>query len=122
VGVERVLEGDALHARTWRLTSSTYPDAAALQALVDVLIPQIEALEGYRGRNILVDREQGDILATTVWDSLEHLRAARDRAANAAAGTLVISGGAAMRVTVCDVLFSAPAPPVVNTDLGPSSR
>ena len=107
----------ALFARTWRLTGSAYPDRSALDDLVDVLLPQFESLEGYRGGNILVDRDNGDIFATTFWDSMDHLRAAQSRAANAAAGTLVIADASAMEVSVCDVLVSTPVPRLVNRDL-----
>lgn len=113
-------DGDApaaLFARTWRLSTPAYPERAVLDDLVDVLLPQFEGLDGYRGGNILIDRERGDIFATTFWDSLPHLQAAQARAANAAAGTLVIADGAAMQVAVCDVLVSEPSPALVNRDL-----
>ena len=108
-----------LFARTWRLSNPGYPDRSALSALVEVVVPEIEALEGYRGGNIMVDRNGGDIYATTFWDTMEHLRAAHDKATNAAAGLLVISNGAAMEHRICDVVLSTPVPRVVNTDLGP---
>ena len=107
-----------LFARTWRLEGAGHPDPATLRDLVDVLIPQIAELDGYRGGALLVDRSTGDIIATTFWDSLEHLEAGQDRAANAAAGTFVISEASSMHVAVCDVLFSDLAGPVAATDEG----
>ncbi len=105
-----------LFARSWRLSLGGRPDASALRDLVDVLIPQIAELDGYQGGFLLVDRGSGDILATTFWDSLANLEAGQVRAANAAAGTLVISDGSAMQVSVCDVLYSDPVQPFLSTE------
>ena len=111
-------EHGELFARTWRIAATGYPSRATLDDLVEQLLPQIEALDGYLGGNILVDRDHGDILATTFWDSMESLTAAQARATNAAAGTLVISDGAGIQISVCDVLVSTPVPCLVNRELG----
>ena len=111
-------EHSELFARTWRIAATGYPSHATLDDLVEQLLPQIEALDGYLGGNILVDRDHGDILATTFWDSMETLTAAQARATNAAAGTLVISDRAGIRISVCDVLVSTPVPCLVNRELG----
>jgi hypothetical protein len=112
--------GAQLFARTWRLSGSSFPARDVLDDIVENLVPQIALLEGYRGGNLLVDRDCGDIIATTFWDSLEHLAAGQERAANAAAGTLVISEGSTMQVSVCDVLYNMPPSMVVDRDLGPA--
>ena len=89
-----------------------------MRDLRDVLIPQIAELDGYQGGYLLVDRDSGDILATTFWDSLENLDAGRDRATNAASGTLVIAEATSMHVSVCDVVFSDPVPQLAVTTEG----
>jgi heme-degrading monooxygenase HmoA len=101
---------DRLYARSWRLTGAGRPDASALRDLVEVLVPALERLEGYRGGSMLIDRESGDLIATTFWDSLEHLEAGQARARNAAAGALVVTEGTAMQVSICDVVMSHPVP------------
>lgn len=101
---------ERMYARAWRLTGAGRPDVAALRDLVEVLVPALETLEGYRGGSMLVDREKGDLIATTFWDSLEHLEASQVRARNAAAGALVVIEGAAMEVSICDVVMSHPVP------------
>lgn len=104
-----------LFARTWRLPGAGRPDPATLRDLVEVLIPQIAELDGYQGGALMVDRDSGDIIATTFWDSLEHLDAGGDRATNAAVGTLVVSAASSMHVGVCDVLFSDGVPRLGST-------
>jgi heme-degrading monooxygenase HmoA len=109
-------ETTRLYARSWRITGQR-PDAAALRDLVEVLVPALETLEGYRGGSMIVDRERGDLVATTYWDSLEHLEAGQTRARNAAAGALVVTEGAAMEVSICDVVMSHPVPEYLAPEL-----
>ena len=99
-----------LYARSWRITGADRPDVSALRDLVEVLVPALETLEGYRGGTMLVDRGKGDLIATTFWDSLEHLEAGQTRARNAAAGALVVTDGAEMEVSICDVVMSHSVP------------
>jgi hypothetical protein len=110
-------EPEQLYARSWRVSAAAYPERSTLDDLLDVLVPRFAELAGYRGGYVLIDRDRGDVLATTFWDSLANLRAAQSRAANAAAGTLVISDGSSMEVSICDVLVSQPAPVWENRDL-----
>ena len=102
--------GGRLYARFWRITGGDRPDDSALRDLVEVLVPALETLEGFRGGSMLVDRETGDLVGTTFWDSLEHLEAGQTRSRNAAAGALVLTEGSSMEVSVCDVLLSNPPP------------
>jgi heme-degrading monooxygenase HmoA len=112
----------SLYARSWRISGSGYPDAAALADLVQVLVPALEGLDGYRGGTMLVDRERGDLIATTFWDSLEHLEAGQVRARNAAAGATVLTQGVSMDVSICDVLMSHPIPRFLAHDLRPAQK
>lgn len=109
-------EASRLYARSWRI-SGRRPDSAVLRDLVEVLVPALETLEGYRGGSMIVDRERGDLVATTYWDSLEHLEAGQTRARNAAAGALVITDGSTMEVSICDVVMSHPVPAYLAPEL-----
>jgi len=102
--------GERLYARSWRISGAGRPDVSALRDLVEVLVPALETLDGYRGGSMLVDREKGDLIATTFWDSLAHLEAGQARARNAAAGALVVTDGASLEVSICDVVLSHPVP------------
>jgi hypothetical protein len=102
--------GGRLYARSWRITGAGRPDVSSLRDLVEVLVPALETLEGYRGGTMLIDRGKGDLIATTFWDSLAHLEAGQVRARNAADGALVVTDGAAMEVSICDVVMSHPVP------------
>lgn len=109
---------EEMFARSWRLTSAGGPTREALNEMVDVLLPEMEAIKGFVGVSLLVDRQTGDLLATTYWDSREHLVAARTREVNAARGALVLAGGDEMSVAECDVVLSSPPPGLRNRRLG----
>jgi heme-degrading monooxygenase HmoA len=111
-----------LYARSWRISGTGHPDTSVLADLVQVLVPALEVLDGYRGGTMLVDRERGDLIATTFWDSLEHLEAGQTRARNAAAGAIVVTQGAALDVSICDVVMSHPVPRFLAPGLGPVKR
>jgi hypothetical protein len=102
--------GGRLYARSWRISRKGHADMSALRELVEVLVPALEALEGYRGGTLLVDRETGDLVGTTCWDSIEHLEAGHARSRNAASGALVLAAGTSMKVSICEVLLSKPVP------------
>ena len=102
--------GGRLYARSWRISRNGHADMSALRELVEVLVPAFEALEGYRGATLLVDRETGDLVGTTYWDSIEHLEAGQARSRNAASGALVVADGTSMEVSICEVLLSKPVP------------
>ena len=60
-----------MHARVTRIRG----DAEAMQAGTEwfrsELIPQLEAISGYRDAVLLVDRAHGESLAITLWDTAE---------------------------------------------------
>ena len=109
-----------LLARTWRFPSGAYPTREAFDAMLDVLLPEIEALPGYAGVTVLVERETGTVTATVFWETLEDLQRATDRESNAAGGTLVITDSPEAASAVHDVLISRPAPEVFDRSLGES--
>lgn len=114
--------GSVLYARSWRLSGTEYPSRETIDLMLDVLIPQIAVLPGYRGGTMMIDREHGDILATTYWDTMAHLEAGMVRSGNAAAGLLVVADAQDRRIDVWDVVYHAPPPPFVNRDVPPERR
>jgi hypothetical protein len=114
-------ESARLYARSWRIAGHR-PDVAALLDLVEVLVPALETLAGYRGGSMIIDRDRGDLMATTYWDSLEHLEAGQVRARNAAAGALVVTDGSSMEVSICDVVMSHPVPAYLAPELRKEGR
>ncbi|MBB6627762.1 hypothetical protein H5V45_10560 [Nocardioides sp. KIGAM211] len=108
----------SLLARTWHFPTEAHPTREAFDAMLDVLLPEIEVLPGYAGVTVLVERETGSVSATVFWETLEDLQRATDRESNAARGTLVITGSPATGAAVHDVLINRPAPVVSDRELG----
>jgi hypothetical protein len=86
-------DADRLYARSWRITGAGRPDVSALRDLVEVLVPALERLEGYRGGSMLI-----------------------------ADGALVVTEGAALEVSICDVVMSHPVPRHLTPDLRSATR
>jgi hypothetical protein len=109
---------EPLVARTWILNPGDYPSRESLDEMLDELLPPIEAMPGFRGCTVLVNREDGAIHATVFWADDAALRAALDREANAATGAVVLTGSSESRAAVHDVLVNRPAPTVLDRELG----
>ena len=107
-----------LFARTWRLQVDAVPEREAIDMMIDVLLPEVAALPGYRGATMLIDRSTSELCATIFWASLEELDASRTRESNAATGAFVLASGVQMETAVHDVVLVAPAPAIVNRTLG----
>lgn len=107
-----------LYARTWRLQVDAAPDREAIDMMLDLLLPEVAALPGYRGATMLMDRGSHELCATVYWASLEELEASRTRETNAATGAFVIAAGNRMVTGVHDVVFNVPAPAMANRSLG----
>lgn len=108
----------ALFARTWRVRVDAPPDREAIDMMLDVLLPEVAALPGYRGATMLMDRSTSELCATVYWGSLEELNASRTRETNAATGAFVLAAGDQMVTGVHDVVFNVPAPAMTNRSLG----
>ena len=112
--------GGPLFARSWRLAMSAYPAQDAMELVVEVILPRIASLTGFSGGHVLVDRETGDVITTTFWDSLEHLEASAPAAANASvAGQILAENASLASMHVSDVMASLPAPAVADLTLVP---
>ncbi|MCW2866532.1 MAG: hypothetical protein JWR20_720 [Marmoricola sp.] len=112
--------GGPMYARSWRLALSAYPAPDAMELVVAVVLPRIASLPGFSGGSILVDRESGDVITTTYWDSVEHLEGSAAAAANAAAAGQILGEGATLAsMHVCDVLAVVPTPAVADLGLLP---
>lgn len=107
-----------LFARTWRVQVDEAPDREAIDVMLDVLLPEVAALPGYRGATMLMDRGSHELCATVYWATLEDLEASRTRETNAATGAFVIAAGSRMVTGVHDVVFNVPAPAMANRSLG----
>lgn len=109
---------DPLVARTWSFDSADYPTRDSLDEMLDVLLPSIECLPGYRGCTVLVERETGAVHATVFWADDAAMRAAMRSETNAASGTVVITDSDGSRAALHDVLINRPAPPAFDRELG----
>lgn len=109
---------DALYARTWRVRVDAAPDRETIDMMLDLLLPEVAALPGYRGATLLMDRGSHELCATVFWASLEELEASRTRETNAATGAFVLASGDQMVAGVHDVVFNVPAPAMANRSLG----
>lgn len=107
-----------MYARTWRLRVGAVPDREAIDMMLDVLLPEVAALPGYRGATMLMDRTTHELCATVFWASLEDLDASRTRETNAATGAFVLASSHEMVAGVHDVVFNVPAPAMANRSLG----
>ncbi|WP_159081685.1 hypothetical protein [Nocardioides sediminis] len=107
-----------LFARTWRARVDDVPEREAMHVILDVLLPEVASLPGYRGATLLMDRSSSELTATVFWASLEELEASKVRETNAATGAFVIASGNQMVTGVHDVVFVDPAPAMQNRGLG----
>jgi heme-degrading monooxygenase HmoA len=111
-------EPDRLYARTWRLRVDSVPQQEAIQMMLDVLLPEVSSLPGYRGATLLMDRTTSELNATVYWASLADLSASQVRETNAATGAFVLADGSQLEAAVHDVVLVDPAPALVNRSLG----
>ena len=112
--------GGPLFARSWRLTGAAYPAPDGMELVLEVILPRIASLPGFSGGNVVIDRETGDVVTMTFWDSLEHLQASAAAAARAtAAGGILADGATVVDLRVCDVLAVLPSPAVADPGLRP---
>lgn len=107
-----------LYARTWRMYVDEAPQREALHVMLDVLLPEVSSLPGYRGATLLMDRSSSELTATIYWASLEELDASKTRETNAATGAFVLASASRMVTGVHDVILVDPAPALVDRTLG----
>lgn len=111
-------DGGPLFARTWRISGTTYPDQSTIDAILGSVLPRVQALPGYRGGYLLVERDRGAITTISFWDSLDAMKAADVLGKNVISGLMVVTAGQSMSVEVCDVLASSPPTARVLGDPG----
>ena len=107
-----------LYARLWRVPQHHYPAQHTIQEALDLLIPEVMALDGFAGVTVLVDQTRGDLYATTYWHSQEAMRASQSREIALAQAAVVMTGGEASEARVCDVLLVDAPATMRNHDLG----
>ncbi len=83
-----------MYARTTTIQAQLSSIDAGIAHIRDTVMPAVEALDGYIGLSLLVDRSSGRCIATTAWRSEEAMRASagavrqiRNRAAEAFGGS-----------------------------------
>lgn len=112
--------GGPLFARTWRLAGAAYPPPDGMELVLEVILPGIAALPGFRGGSVVIDRQTGEVMTTMFWDSLEHLEASAVTATSASvAGGILADGATLEELRVCDVLAVLPTPAVSDPGLRP---
>lgn len=69
-----------MHARVTRVRGNSQSMEAGLAHFRDTLLAQLEQMPGFRDALLMVDREHGDALAITLWDSEQAMRESEERA------------------------------------------
>ena len=68
-----------MHARVTTMTLDPSKIDAAAQHFREHDLPTIEAMDGFKGFTLLVDRESGRVIGTSYWESEQALRATDDK-------------------------------------------
>ena len=63
-----------MHARVTRVRGNSASMEAGIAHFRDTLLEQLERMPGFRDAVLMIDREHGDGLAITLWDTEEALR------------------------------------------------
>lgn len=66
------------HVVTFRAPASAL-EGIGMQGFQERVVPVLRELPGLQGHLILLDREQGELLGVTLWDSEDHARVAGTR-------------------------------------------
>jgi hypothetical protein len=89
--------GWIVYARTTNIQSQPSCIDAGIANIRDEVMPALQALDGFVGLSLLVDRESGRCIATSAWEteaeersSAEKIRPVRDRAAEVFGGTATV--------------------------------
>jgi heme-degrading monooxygenase HmoA len=68
-----------VHARSTTIQAQTSSIDDGIAYMRDVLMPELENIEGYVGISLLVDRESGRCVITTAWESEDMLSASAEK-------------------------------------------
>jgi heme-degrading monooxygenase HmoA len=63
-----------MHARVTRVRGNSASMEAGIAHFRDTLLEQLEGMPGFRDAVLMIDREHGDGLAITMWDSEDAMR------------------------------------------------
>jgi heme-degrading monooxygenase HmoA len=90
--------GWIVYARTTTIDAQTSKIDAGIAYVRDDVMPALQEMDGYVGLSLLVDRQSGQCIATSAWETDEAQRASaeriapvRDRAAEAFGGTATVA-------------------------------
>lgn len=82
-----------VHARVSRFTGSPDQVEEAIRVTKEQITPAAKQIAGYKGVLYLVDREAGNAMAVTLWESEEAMKASEEAADKLRAeGTQAIGG------------------------------
>jgi heme-degrading monooxygenase HmoA len=87
-----------VYARTTTIDAQTSKIDAGIAYVRDDVMPALQEMDGYVGLSLLVDRQSGQCIATSAWEtdeaqrtSAERIAPVRDRAAEAFGGTATVA-------------------------------
>ena len=86
-----------MHARVTRIRGDAARMEAGARWFQEELLPQLETMDGYSDGMLMIDRDHGECLAVTFWETPEALRASEARAEEMrTAGANQLEGAIAM--------------------------
>ena len=84
-----------MHARVTTMTLDPSKIDAAAQHFREHDLPTIEAMDGFKGFTLLVDRESGRVIGTSYWESEEKMEASEEAVKDARERTAQLGGASA---------------------------
>ncbi|ETW25036.1 hypothetical protein [Mycobacterium gastri] len=70
-----------MYARSTTIQAQPLSVDIGIAHIRDVVMPALQAIDGYVGLSLLVDRQSGTCIATSSWETLEAMRASAERVA-----------------------------------------
>jgi hypothetical protein len=71
-------EGPIVYARSTTIQAQPLSVEIGIAHIRDVVMPSLQALDGFVGLSLLVDRQSGLCIATSSWESLQTMRASAE--------------------------------------------
>jgi heme-degrading monooxygenase HmoA len=98
-----------MHARVTRIAGERARLDAATAWFQEELLEQLERMEGYRDAMLLVDREHGEALAVSFWDSASSMKESERRAQELRAEAAARADGSVTHVDRYELVVQASA-------------
>jgi hypothetical protein len=68
-----------MHARHVTVKGSPGRIDEGIRSVREQVIPVLQGCDGFKGQLLLVDREKGEAIGISLWDSEENLRASEEK-------------------------------------------